>query len=106
MYTTGLYRLCKAKAGLMRGLLGVSGQEYYEFTTEGVLAPDTFQHLEWHCFKELFDSVERDSRFRCVLVFVIVVVVYFDDCVSTAILLILVVVLVCFACVYGILMMI
>ena len=74
-YTTGLYRLCKAKAGLMRGLLGVSGQDYYEFTTEGVLAPDTFQHLEWHCFKELFDSVERDSRFRCVLVLVIVVVV-------------------------------
>lgn len=61
---TGLYRTAKATAGFVRGLLGVSGQDYYEFTTEGVLPPDVFQHLEWHLFLTLFQAVEMDPEGR------------------------------------------
>ena len=60
----GLYRLVKSKPGLVRGLLRLSGQEYYEFTLDSVLPPDVFQHLEWHCFKVMFDAVEKDIRFK------------------------------------------
>lgn len=63
-FPTGLYRTAKASAGFVRGLFGVSGQEYYEFTTEGVLLPDVFQHLEWHCFSVLFEAMEHDARFK------------------------------------------
>jgi hypothetical protein len=56
--------LAKAKPGMMRGLLGVAGQDYYEFTTDGILSPDVFQQLEWHCFSTLFQSVDRDERFK------------------------------------------
>jgi hypothetical protein len=60
----GLYRRAKAPAGFVRGLLGVSGADYYEFTTEGVLPPDVFQHLEWHCFCTLFHAIDGDVRFK------------------------------------------
>jgi hypothetical protein len=59
-----LYRRAKAPAGFVRGLLGVSGADYYEFTTEGVLPPDVFQHLEWHCFCMLFHAIDGDVRFK------------------------------------------
>ena len=60
----GLYRLAKAKPGLVRGLFGVSGQDYYEFTTEGVLLPGVFLNLEWHCFMTIFKTLESDSKFK------------------------------------------
>lgn len=60
----GLYRRTRAPPGFVRGLLGVAGPEYFEFTTEGVLPPDVFQHLEWHCFQVLFKAVDQDMRFK------------------------------------------
>lgn len=59
----GLYRVARAQPGLIRGLLGVSGHDYHEFTTEGVLLPDTFLRLEWHCFMKLFSMAEIDGKF-------------------------------------------
>jgi hypothetical protein len=60
----GLYRLTRAKPTILRGLFGVSGHEYFEFTTEGVMNPNAFARLEWHCFRKIFEIVEKDPHFK------------------------------------------
>lgn len=59
----GLYRLTRAQPGIIRNLLGVGGRDYHEFTTEGVLLPDIFLHLEWHCFLKIFHAAENNGKF-------------------------------------------
>lgn len=60
----GLYRPARAPAGIIRNILGVQGKDYYEFTTEGVLSPEIFHHLEWHCFLKVFTALDADARFK------------------------------------------
>lgn len=60
----GLYRKTRATAGMIRNLIGIQGRDYFEFTTEGVLPPDVFHQLEWHCFMKVFTAVENDMRFK------------------------------------------
>lgn len=55
---SGYYRNKRTTTGLIGSLVGSSGSEYYEYTTEEILRPDAFDEVEWTCFMHLFRVVE------------------------------------------------
>ena len=55
---SGYYRNKRTTIGLVGSLVGSSGSEYYEYTTEEILRPDAFDEVEWACFMHLFQVVE------------------------------------------------
>jgi len=55
---SGYYRNKRTTTGLIGSLVGSSGSEYYEYTTEEILRPDAFDEIEWACFLHLFHVVE------------------------------------------------
>jgi hypothetical protein len=55
---SGYYRNKRTTIGLIGSLVGSSGSEFYEYTTEEILRPDAFDEVEWACFMHLYRVVE------------------------------------------------
>lgn len=60
----GLLTVVHASRSKIRQLLGMSGQQYQSWVSEREVSPDIFDKVEWLCFLNIFETLERDPDYH------------------------------------------